>query len=414
MDDSSSERSFGQLPYVKEALSDAELLLKFASKNGLVVDDDSRNYVLHARAKLHDGLDESSTAKLLIALSRLSKAVAPVTAKSLREYANNKLPAHCGYWAIGLAVILVAWSTLSFVTSHIAASINRDVTEANDLALKLNVEFAASKTNSPQEHSQSAPCLLTNDSAPSHSPSSNENEQPSQAQAAAARGDLQKYAEAIRDIDMRTYKLSHFTNLYSILKDASSIDPFWCMRKDPEALHNTFELWKPITDYPSTVERLTETYQRVRYFSLKVTDDISFYYGAVSSCILPVLYALLGAYAFRLRQFERLWSSHSYVPGTTDSARFTVAIIGGTVVGLFSTFMGSNEVTAVGRNEVTASPLAVGFLVGYSVDIFFNFIESLSQFSFRMAGTHAPPLQKTSVPTSGTMLATSPNDGFSG
>lgn len=145
------------------------------------------------------------------------------------------------------------------------------------------------------------------------------------------------------------------------------------MRNDPWKLHNQFDVQIPISgEYSQQVERITWTYQLVRYFSQQVTDDVFFYYGAVSSCILPVFYALLGAFASLLRKFENDWKTHTWISSGTDSARFTVAIIGGAVVGLFSTFIGSKE--------VTVSPLAVAFLVGYSVDAFFHFIENLIQY----------------------------------
>ena len=53
------------------------------------------------------------------------------------------------------------------------------------------------------------------------------------------------------------------------------------------------------------------------------------------------------------------------------SARFLIAGIGGGVVGLFNTF----NVT----QGASIPPLAIAFLVGYAVDVFFSFLESLLQ-----------------------------------
>ena len=100
-----------------------------------------------------------------------------------------------------------------------------------------------------------------------------------------------------------------------------------------------FELPLPLNDYAQAAEDRTWTYQRVRYFGQHLADDGSFYYGAVSSCILPVLYALLGTFAYILRTYERKITERSYVPSSfADSARFVTSAIGGAVVGLFSNF----------------------------------------------------------------------------
>jgi hypothetical protein len=53
------------------------------------------------------------------------------------------------------------------------------------------------------------------------------------------------------------------------------------------------------------------------------------------------------------------------------SARLLVALIGGAVVGLFGNF----NIT----QGASISPLAVAFLVGYAVDVFFTFLEGLLQ-----------------------------------
>ena len=93
------------------------------------------------------------------------------------------------------------------------------------------------------------------------------------------------------------------------------------------------------------------------------------FYGAVDTCLLPVLYALLGTCAYLLRTFEKEMASRTYVPSSANSARFLIAAISGGVVGLF------NNLTAV--QGASVPPLAIAFLAGYAVDVFFSFLESL-------------------------------------
>jgi hypothetical protein len=52
-----------------------------------------------------------------------------------------------------------------------------------------------------------------------------------------------------------------------------------------------------------------------------------------------------------------------------DIDRLLIAAIGGAVVGLFS--------NVIGNGGVKVPPLALAFLVGYAVDVFFVFLEGL-------------------------------------
>jgi ABC-type Fe3+-siderophore transport system permease subunit len=112
--------------------------------------------------------------------------------------------------------------------------------------------------------------------------------------------------------------------------------------------------------------------------------------GAVATCVLPGLYALLGACAFLLRSFQQQFKGLSFNPDQdVHFTRFVVAAIGGTVVGLFNTFNISQN--------TTIPPLAIAFLVGYAVDVFFTFLESLLQTFARPGnvGSQRPQTQST-------------------
>jgi uncharacterized membrane protein len=89
-------------------------------------------------------------------------------------------------------------------------------------------------------------------------------------------------------------------------------------------------------------------------------------YGAVTAYVLPVAYALLGACAFALRNMAAQTGTKTYQPSYSNRARLIVALIAGTVVGLFNNF----------TQGVSVSPLAVAFLVGYAVEVFFSFLDA--------------------------------------
>ena len=121
----------------------------------------------------------------------------------------------------------------------------------------------------------------------------------------------------------------------------------------------------------------------MRYFAQNLVDDVSFFYGAISACVLPALYALLGTCAYLLRSFEQQMANRTFTPSVANSARFLIAAIGGAVVGLFNNF-------TIGQGA-SISPLAIAFLVGYAVDVFFTFLEGMLQAFTKGNATSAPP-----------------------
>jgi hypothetical protein len=143
---------------------------------------------------------------------------------------------------------------------------------------------------------------------------------------------------------------------------------------------------------PNLVEALDDrirVYQDVRYFAQSLLDDVSFVFGAITTCLLPVLYALLGTCAYLLRSFEDQMRSKTFIPSVANSARFLIAGIGGAVVGLFNNF----TIT----QGASIPPLAIAFLVGYAVDVFFSFLEGLLQ-AFTKTKSTVSSVASTSVP----------------
>jgi hypothetical protein len=389
LDPAAADTTFSQLDYVQESLHDAERLLHFASETGFAVDDGTKKAVLDARAAFAKGLDELTTANLLTALAKLATMVCPVTPESLKIHAKDIQKRHpYRNSAVALAVIIIVYSTLSFVTSSIAASIRADITTANDLAVKLNSEFPAPATASQSDSKSRSGGDSGQAQVTTTTKGASTNELPTRQRSDVVK-DFQQYAASIRNIDTQARELSFYMHPYKLLRDPGSIDPYYAILNSPDKLTQQFELTVPLTDYAQAAVDRTKTYQKVRYFAQHLVDDVAFYYGAVSSCILPVLYALLGSFAYLLRTYERKVSTRSYVRPATDSARFLTAAIGGAVVGLFSNF------TLGQGNKV--SPLAIAFLVGYAVDVFYAFLETLIQ-SFSKAALTSDSSVRTPTP----------------
>ena len=82
--------------------------------------------------------------------------------------------------------------------------------------------------------------------------------------------------------------------------------------------------------------------------------------------------------AYLIRSFEEQIRRRSFTGVDRPTARFLIAGIGGLVVGLFGDFGAGHG--------ASLPPLAIAFLVGYAVDVFFSFLDGLLQTFGRSRG----------------------------
>jgi hypothetical protein len=136
--------------------------------------------------------------------------------------------------------------------------------------------------------------------------------------------------------------------------------------RSPPAL---FQLPIASNDLRRTASDKIYLFQRVRVFGNEVDFTISKFNGAIGAYLLPILYAVLGAFAFGLRKFSQEIVDMTYHPSQANAARIITATICGTIVGLFSNFW----------QGISLQPLAIAFLVGYGVEVFFAFLDKLLQ-----------------------------------
>jgi hypothetical protein len=336
--------------YYAAALDDAERLLKYAAECGIDVDDDTRSSILQARSTVGAGWDEKTAAGLLAALTKLASRLKPVTAESLRSFSTK--PTVRRYWIVSicLGVLIVPFSVASFVSSAISQSITADVVTANDLVRQLNADIGSSASQVPANTPPPGSGIGggANSLAPGVSP-------------AEVITKLQTLASAIRAIYDRADQLN--TIIFPRIIDSHPSRP---------GAQSYYEIQVPLAQAQlnTTTPEWIRKYQDARSFAQEVVGEVSVLYGSITYCILPVLYALLGTCAYLLRSFGQEMSNRTFVPSHSDSPRFLIAAIGGAVVGLFNNF-------TIGQTP-SISPLAIAFLVGYAVDVFFSFLEGLT------------------------------------
>jgi hypothetical protein len=374
-------------PNFDGAVNDAMCLLIYAAEVGKKVDETTRTSVLRAKGATSLGADDTVKSNLLAALTTLAADIHPVTAESLRASCDSQTKPtikRLRSWTWVLAVLIILFSAIAFVSSSLSSTIRSDITGANALVVKLRAELGTERAPKGGTKDKRLPAGLNEGDVIT---------------------DLQQYASTIRAIDARARQLNWF-----VFK--ADWDPFTQYRwqSNPsigvededkftqrqqkllgatqtqlspeqklllnqihqEWLSKKFQLTVGLPNMPGDLDRLTDTYLEVRSFAQDILDRVSVFYGAFTTCLLPVLYALLGTCAYLLRSFEEDVRHKTFTPSSrATSAHFLVAVIGGTVVGLFGNF----NIT----DGASISPLAIAFLVGYAVDVFFSFLEGLLQ-----------------------------------
>jgi len=356
-------------------LDDAMLLLTHAAETGTDVDETTRASILSAKAAANADWDFPGAASLLAALSTLAAKFKPITADSLRASSSSLVNPDIRslrLWTSILTVPIVLFSVLSFVSSSISTTVRTDVTTANELLVKLRAELGA--PNAPTAGTPEKPTLP----------------------AGLIEGDvlaqLQQYASTVRAIDARARQLNWFVlnaehDPYATYRWNRKLNPAQ-LEANQHFIRANFQLPIPLSNMPQALDTITTTYQEVRSFAQDILDLVSICYGAVTACLLPILYALLGTCAYLLRNFEEELRTLTYLPSTkTNWARFLIAGIGGSVVGLF------NFVLTQGTS---ISPLAIAFLVGYAVDVFFSFLEGLLRSFTKTSTPVSSPAQSPS------------------
>lgn len=335
--------------YLVKKLQDAEQLLCYAAEAGVEVETKVRDAVLKATVASAGNWSQEIAANLLSALTTLAAKLKPITSDSLKECADGPVKKFIRMYewvAIALASIIIPCSVATFVTSSLSEAIRKDIETANGLAVKLGDELRA--TRAPNATGQEWRTQIVT-------------------------RDLQEFAAIIRAIHARGWQLNVFVG--SIIAD-----PFNTTREK-------LELTIGIPDFSKEVTDKLGVYQDVRYFAQSIREIVSIIYGALGTCILPVLYALLGACAYLLRSLEEQIKLRTFIRSNVRIARFVIAAIGGAVVGLFNNFTISQS--------ASIPPLAIAFLVGYAADVFFSFLEGLLQTFTRRPGSQTQSAAKS-------------------
>jgi hypothetical protein len=310
----------------------AENLLNYIVEAGIKVDGDVLQRLLEARHLGDRMLEDKNASALIAAMSNLANKVQPVTVTSLRACQNDahRVMRRYELHALMLVAIIIPLSMFSFVGIGISNTITEQLKIANDLVVKLHTQFDTSGGSNGNRRAPSG--TLT---------------------------DLQQFTMAMRAI----YGRAQLLDKWFVPVPFTIADPYNGSYKELEL---PSDLKDTVTALQEEVNHKTVPYQNIRLYATSVQDAISLVWGAISTYLLPVLYALLGAYAKLLQVVSDQLRTRTFIRSDITSAQFVIAAIGGMIVGLFNNFV-------LGQGA-SLSPLAIAFLVGYAADTFFSYL----------------------------------------
>ena len=347
----------------EKAVDDAEHLLRYAAEMAIEVPPPLSSGVLAARAALDaDGVTDRTRSEFYAAYTGLPARFGEATAASIRNCSSRRTKwalARTRFFAVGITLFIAAISIVTFVTDDIAKKIVEDTGSANVLAATLRAGLTTGAGDTVGKgYAADDPCHFT-DKPP-------EDQNARKVRDVQDVTQLQEFASTIRSLHSRAVKLNWFIGRGECDPYGFCGDPVAPPRPDAAQAGRELQLNPTIINYPAEVFCKIRTLQQVRTFASNVHSSYAAAFGANAAYALPIYYALLGAYAFRLRVFGDAIKRRTYQPSPADSARMITAVIAGAIVSLFYPAQGAS-----------LSPLAVAFLVGYGVEIFFKFLDGM-------------------------------------
>jgi hypothetical protein len=267
------------------------------------------------------------------------------------DESTHKLLRRNGLVSVVLAGVVMACSITSFLTTSISADIENGITHANELSVRLHDQVG------PPHTAIDIVNICAQPSAPPDPPIPPRD-------VAMLTGELQDFSATIRALLTSATNLAKFNpqpELSPLVRPVKG--SAWDTRP-----REMLQLHPELIDQRSEAFCKIYAYEDVRNFAKNVRADTIAVYGALAAYFLPVLYALLGACAFTMRDFaERVKRRTLHPSSCGNTARTIAAMTAGAIISLFGTL----------GQGLSLSPLAMAFLVGYGVEAFFAFLDSM-------------------------------------
>jgi hypothetical protein len=358
----------------RQSLADAEQLLSHAAHSGrfplepVGAKEGVKGWVidaiLNARAAVDGGkpIPKETAAAFWAAFADLSRITSPVTAASL-ELSNKSPIKLLKAFVVVLSSFVIAFSIFISVKESIAKQVSQLITEQNEAAAPA-LPAGDNGATATERRAYAAAALRSSETAARVTPD----------ELFAGVVEFSRKNNWLRET---ATQLNNYFN-FGVLVDIAPVvfnethpDKLTRINVRPEIIRST-------SDVINEAFHQVLVYQHIRNFAQAVQQK-TIISTAVVSNFLPAIYALLGAALYGFRHYAKLVEQKAYTKSSANSARYFIALIAGTVVGLFGTLFLQNS---------PLPPLAIAFLVGYAVEAFFS---RLDGFIERFKGSEPAP-----------------------
>ena len=335
---------------LRTALEDSELLLAHAAEYGIKINEKYIKAIIDAKAKEQtDNWTEQNEIDLWIAFQTLSKSVYPVTIDSIRASSiPSKSPT--GIWIYIYKVIRrrslvqrsVRWYSLSALISMIIM-LALQIYSLQGTKYLSNYEIGNSRMIEVEERLQQLSLITSDD-----------------------RTIMMEQDRLMIEIDEKNHEVeSNIELLNNWLKFTYNI---WS--KDTKKTDEAIQQKKEVQDGPPAFSAPNNASHNIVIIQQSKSLLI-----ILNQYILPLMYGLLGGFAFVLRNLAAETKSMTYT--AVSNIKFALRIHLGALAGLIIGFLwGDISSGSVGMIE-SFSPLAVAFIAGYSVEFMFKLIDSI-------------------------------------
>jgi len=366
MSDAQHLRSAG----LKKTLAEARLLLDYAVSRGIVKDTSIITAIIDLEAKLASGSvpEHSDIEAFLTAYNTLSDITGGVSGESLSPDATNDARRTKNIYTMTLVSLLIFLIPISTVTLTGKRLIEGTLADIDHVCTKdqnikcweqsytqqLTTVKVQADSNSPSElppKVQAAVGIASESPPKVQTAVSSASELPPKAQAAisgpalSSPGGTSSSASKIPyDTDVRTFQIQH--RMKKVAWTVISFDPPPRVADDPIA-----------------------AFYATRVYADNVKSEFDFWYDTLAGCLLPIAFAALGAVTFGLRDLRQRLEEKTWTPQgqALPTLRIVIALLVGFLISLFTDFSTKTGLT----------PIALAFVIGYSVDVFFTFIDSV-------------------------------------
>lgn len=182
---------------------------------------------------------------------------------------------------------------------------------------------------------------------------------------------FRKMDELIGHLHLTFENLEDYTHFSIFGDDLEVAEELSQQRPRIDSVNMVFSTWK------SEVKEIGHYYERPSLNRSKII------LSSLSQFIFPLLFGIMGAYLYILRELQRSINMATFLP--ENQIGFRVRLVLGALAGLaIGFFLGSGDEGTFSLSNL--SPLTVSFLVGYSVDLLFTTMDTMIK---RLTGTQS-------------------------